>query len=210
MSIKDAWKNENIFAKQLQYNLMELSIGQHGYPPHWYAFLDLINRFKPNNILDIGCGAGVYFKLCEMYFPDMKYTGVDYAEEAVSVAERAWPNGSFAVKNIWDMDENYVGKHEAILMGALLDIMPDADAALDFALSLNPHNILISRVRLTEKPSYYETYAVYEEAETCKYYHNNEYFQQSITKHGYEVASSVGNDFGTGFDAHYYLTKCRK
>ena len=210
MSLKNAWKNKDVFEKQLQLNLQELreiKEGQFNYPAHWYLFLNIMHQFSPRSVLDVGCGVGAYYKLCERHLPNTKYTGVDYSADAIEIAKNAWPYGDFAVKDMWGLTEEDVSSYDVIFVGALLDVMPDADAALDFLLNLYANNVFISRIRLTNEPSHYNTYIAYEEIETCDYYHNNENFKRLIESSGYEVVAAAGDDYGTGFAAHYYLSK---
>ena len=208
--MKNAWKNKNVFVKQLQYNQQELSEikeGQFNYPAHWYLFLSMMHHFNPRSILDIGCGVGAYYKLCERHLPNTEYAGVDYSEDAIEIANHTWSQGSFAVKDLWELTEEDVNSYDVIFVGALLDVMPDADAALDFLLGLHAKNVFISRIRLTDEPSHYKTYTAYEEIETCDYHHNNKNFERLVENGGYTVEAAAGDDYGTGFAAHYYLRR---
>lgn len=71
-------------------------------------FLETLNtvvstilRAQPKNILDLGCGAGVYLPLSN-YFPDIPYHGVDYAENSIAAAKLAYPNAKFSNGDLFD------------------------------------------------------------------------------------------------------------
>jgi len=83
-------------------------------------------------------------------------------------------------------------------LGALLDVLPNGDEVLEHILSISPNNILIARMKLTDKESYYNTYEAYDEITTCVYYHNKTNFFRLCEEYGYDV-SNMNNNF--------YLTK---
>ena len=64
----DAWKNKHVFKEQLLLNEKELD---GNYPTHWSIFIKLYNSIKHSSVLDIGCGAGVYYELFKRHFPDI-------------------------------------------------------------------------------------------------------------------------------------------
>ena len=69
-----------------------------------YSFvMATILRAQPKNILDLGCGAGVYLPLSGM-FPNIAYHGVDYAENSIAAAKRAYPNVVFSVGDLFDFE----------------------------------------------------------------------------------------------------------
>ena len=149
--VKEAWKYSNVFEKQLELNIKELD---NSYPPHWYDFINLIKKFKPLSILDVGCGCGALHELCKRELPSLKYYGIDYSENAIKIAKKTWSEDSFSVKDYLSLDYKYVSKFDLIHMGALLDVLPNGDEALDYIMSLTPKSILIGRMKLTDKESY--------------------------------------------------------
>ena len=188
------WKNKNVFIKQLDLNKKELS---GNYPPHWYSFINLINvlsNVENINLIDIGCGVGVYSEICNRHFENVSYTGMDYSEEAISIAKINWNNDSiFITKDINDIDHGFISNYNLIHMGALLDILPNAEQILDFILGFSIKYILISRVEVSDVMNCY-TYTAYDEITTYKYIHNKDNFLKTIYDNNYKIISVDGNN----------------
>jgi len=191
----DSWKNKNVFEKQYALNYKQLA---DNYPPHWVYIIDIIQKYPAQKILDIGCGCGAMYKLCKKHFPLMEYTGIDYASEAIEVAKSVWNYDKFYVMDYKDLTTEFISNYELIHLGALLDVLPNGDEALDFILSLGPRSVIISRVKLTEKPSFYSTYTAYDEITTYAYYHNIYDLLDLFKKHNYSFDA---------VDDHFYLYK---
>lgn len=199
----NSWKNTSVFKKQLAFNLKELS---GNYPVHWIIILSLIKKYLPSSFLDVGCGCGALYEVCFKEFPNMSYYGVDYSEEAIDLAKLSWCGDSFSVKNYLSLTTDYVAKFDLIHLGALLDVLPNGDEALEHMLSIKPKSLLISRMKFTELPSFYETYKAYDEITTCAYYHNKDNFIKLCEKYGYEISDTLNNGNDTTHK-HVYLNK---
>jgi trans-aconitate methyltransferase len=195
--VTNSWKNDKVFKKQLELNIKELS-NKSNYPSHWIAFISLLKKTKPKTMLDIGCGCGAYYELCRREISDLNYTGMDYSQEAIDLAIKYWSYTGFIVKNYVSLTKEFIGEFDLIHLGALLDVLPNGDEALEFILSLEPKNVLIGRMKLTNEPSFYETYTAYDEIVTCAYHHNRNTFVQLCEKYDYEIMNIENN---------YYLTK---
>ena len=70
------------------------------------------------------------------------------------------------------LTNEFVSKFDVVHMGAVLDVLPNGDEALEHIMSLCPTNILIGRMKLTEMDSYCVTYTAYESITTYAYHHN--------------------------------------
>jgi trans-aconitate methyltransferase len=191
-NVIDSWKNKEVFLKQLNFNLNEI-LCTDNYPEHWKSFIVLLDNFKNKKILDIGCGCGTYYQICKKHFPHIEYTGIDYAEEAISLAKSVWNYDNFYVKNYTDLTPDYVRSFDLIHLGAVLDVLPNGDEALEFILNLSANNILIGRMKLTDKESYYEIYQAYGEIETCAYYHNKQKFIDIAKQYNYCIYNIEDN-----------------
>lgn len=200
ISVINSWKNKKVFEKQLKLNLSELK-SKDSYPPHWVSFITFINQINPSTILDVGCGCGSFYELCRIEFPHIKYTGVDYSNEAIEIAKNKWGYNDFYVKDYTDLTKDYLKNYDVIHLGALFDVLPNGDDALDYILSLNANKLLIGRVKLTEKKSFYEVYRAYDEMETYAYYHNRSNFLKICNKHNYSIIN---------IDNNFYLEKNEK
>ena len=198
--LQNAWKNEKVFQKQLEYNLKEIS-QRWTWPAHWNSCVKLVNHFQPKTVLDIGCGSGVMSEVFRRELPDVEYTGVDYCKEAIDIAKNTWPTQNFYVKDVMEMtseDFNY----DLVFAGALFDVIPNGDDAIKHVMERCSGSILISRMRTTERNSFYETYTAYDEIETCAYYHNKDNFIEMCEDYGYN-AYCIQNRY----DCEFYLVK---
>jgi trans-aconitate methyltransferase len=196
-NVINSWKNDNVFKKQLSLNLEELS-SVSKYPTHWIAFIGLLKKNKPKTMLDIGCGCGAYYELCRREIGELKYIGMDYSQEAISLATKYWSYDGFIVKDYLTLTKEFISEFDLIHLGALLDVLPNGDESLEFILSLEPKNILIGRIKLTNEPSFYETYTAYDEITTYAYHHNRRNFILLCEKYNYEIMN---------IDNNFYLTK---
>lgn len=170
-SLANSWKNSEVFKKQLETNLRELS-SLDKYPVHWNISLQILKNTHVKNLLDIGCGCGSFFKVCKENLPELNYCGCDYSQEAIDIAKKTWPDGCFFTKNIMDFTRNDVVDYDILYASAIMDVSPNGDQMLEKILSLNVKKVLLSRVKMTNSESYYITYKAYDTIETCAYYHN--------------------------------------
>jgi trans-aconitate methyltransferase len=182
----NAWKeNPEVFRKQLELNKFELSTR---HPPHWYDFLQLLAESKAESVLDIGCGCGAVRELFRRYVPHVKYFGIDYSQDAIALAIETWAApDEFGVKDYKDITKEDVADYDLFHLGAVLDILPNADEALDNILTLCPLNVIIGRMKITQLSSHFTTYVAYNAITTCEYYHNEGRFLKLCESHKYSV-----------------------
>lgn len=184
------WKNKKVFEKQLKLNTYQFN---NLYPPHWTEFINTIKSLNIFSILDIGCGSGVYYKLCKKEIPNIRYFGVDYSSEAINIAKKEYSDLNFDVKSINDLTEEYVNKFDLIHLGAVLDILPNGDEILEQILTLKPKKIFIGRIKFTDDPSHYIEYMAYDEIMTYEYRHNLSNFINLSKKHKYTIKFITNN-----------------
>lgn len=84
-------------------------------PVHSSVLRQAASRFKPANVLDIGCGSGRLLRKVHDYWPEAHLSGADPAQGMLSVARQLTPEARF-----------YIGSGEAL---------PLEDASVDLALS---------------------------------------------------------------------------
>jgi predicted TPR repeat methyltransferase len=185
---KDSWKNKTVFEKQLELNIREL---RGPIPSHWRVFLSFIKIIIEDgktikNILDIGCGCGTFSKLLYNNFPSIKYTGMDYAAEAVEIATRQWPFATFKQGDYQELTSTTLSEFDVVNACGLHNVLPDGDSAVEFLLDLNPKILILGKLSVTNRESYYETYQAYNEITTYKFFHNYSWLQNQFLSHGYD------------------------
>lgn len=184
------WKNKKVFEKQFKLNSHEF---YNSYPSHWVEFISTIKSLDISTILDIGCGSGVYYKLCEKELPHIKYFGIDYSAEAIEIARAEYSKLNFDVKSIDELTKEYVNKFDLIHLGAVLDILPNGDEIINQILKLKPKKIFIGRIKFTDSPSHYIEYMAYNEIMTYEYRHNLSNFINLSKKHKYTIKFIANN-----------------
>lgn len=192
----DSWKNKIVFEKQLELNKKELE----SYPPHWVGFVSICNKILENNkqinLLDIGCGCGSYYKICKDNFKDkIKYFGIDYSQEAIEICKKEWDCSSFECKDFFNLNSEYIKHYDAIHLGALLDVLPNGDKALEFILNLKPKYVILGRMDIIEGESKNYTYKAYGEIETYKYLHNKEIVKKIFDTFKYDLIFGYRNNY---------------
>lgn len=80
---------------------------------------NIVLRKHPESIIDIGCGDGANLPLSRL-FPNVKYTGVDYAEKTIEAAERDYPNVAFKVGDAFQLPYEDESFDMAILSSVLI------------------------------------------------------------------------------------------
>ena len=178
----DSWKNSTeAFNSQLQRNISEL----HGnFPPHWDNFLCVIQENDDiTRVVEVGCGAGAYCFLSGENGLD--YIGYDYSDYAVSLARQTW-KGNFVKSNYSDLTSEHIKAGDIVVANALCDVLPNANECLEHLLKLGSENLLIQRVRVTQKDNYFLEYKAYD-LMTYEFYHNEKQLSDTIEKYGYKL-----------------------
>lgn len=189
---KDSWKNRSVFEEQLSLNKKELRT----YPNHWNSFVKCIKHLNRKvNLLDVGCGTGVYKKICQDNFGEsVSYTGIDYSEDAIQIANSEW-DGGFICMDVFDLNPEFLQKYDALHLGALLDVLQNAEDAMNFILSFDTKNVIIGRVLFSFGPSEAETYKAYDKITTYRFKHNKKTFHDIIEMNNYKVILNDGETF---------------
>ena len=208
----DSWKNKEVFKNQLELNQQQLN---DQYPVHWNHFIDILLHLKTSNLLDIGCGVGEICDICSKRFlnyPDnvptcneclqnpsirrqrsrnstpIAFLFEDYSEEAINIAQEHWPSHTWYVKDYNQITPDFVKAYDTIHAGAFLDVLPNGDEVLRLLLGLDVKNVFIGRAKITEKPSYFETYTAYNKITTYAYHHNINNLKNLAEVNGYSLS----------------------
>jgi len=192
---KDSWKNKNVFIKQLELNKKEFL----NYPEHWNVFIKIISNLIINTsnlkLLDIGCGCGSYYKLCQDNFKNnLFYVGIDYSNEAIDLAKTTWNYSNFYCKDLFELNFDFIKNFDIIHLGALLDVLENADEALNFILSFKIKYIYIGRIDIKNDNKFIKIYEAYDEINTYKYIHSYSDFLKIIDMNGYQIIEKINNN----------------
>ena len=171
------------FDRQLALNLKEFD----NHPSHWSYFIDCVSAIKKkiNRVVDVGCGIGAYYALCKKHFPELKYVGIDYSPYAISLAMTHWNHTSFLTLDYKELSPRYFTSSDLLVANALCDVLDNGDECLDFILGLDVPYVMLQRVKLTDKPSFYKRYKAYRQVDTVEFYHNKETLFNITVKHNY-------------------------
>ena len=88
----------------------------------------VIKRYAPNRVLDVGCGNGFSTKMYARKFPSIEFVGMDYSEPMIQVAqEQPSLNCTFYVGDVLD-EATFEGRNfDLILTQRCLQNLPDYD-----------------------------------------------------------------------------------
>ena len=126
-------------------------------------------------------------------FKNLEYSGIDYSVEAIEIAKENWKYDNFFVKSFDEIDKTFIENYDIIHMGALLDILPNAEEALDFILKLGVKYVILSRVEISEQREC-KTYMAYDEIITYKYRHAHDEIMKTIYINNYNVSNIDGDN----------------
>lgn len=199
-NFEDSWKNEKVFKKQLELNSKELS---NSYPSHWNIILFFINELKKDqdirNILDIGCGCGSLAAVLRKHYPEIRYTGIDYAKEAILIARNQWPFARFFHKDYKDLLKKDIERYDIINACSLHNVLPDGDKALERLLNLQPHILLLEKILITNSFSYVTTYQAYDEITTYEFHHNYNNLIKLFSQYDYKIEEQKNDSNSINF-----------
>lgn len=185
LSHVENWKKESVSSKQLELNLRELQ-SEANYPDHWRFFLNFLRQHNYKKILDVGCGVGAYAKLLKDNGLNVEYTGIDYSDNAINIAKKQWGFGNFKCLDYRNLDNEFLCEFDLVHLGAFLDVLPNANEALEFILKQKPKSVFISRIEITKKPSHFTVYNAYDTIKTYSYKHNQKDLVLMFERLGYD------------------------
>jgi SAM-dependent methyltransferase len=73
--------------------------------------------YKPQNILEYGCGIGRNLKYFSRYFPDSKISGCDISAKSIEIAKKGNPQCDFFL--IDDKIKNYFGQFDLVFISCV-------------------------------------------------------------------------------------------
>lgn len=112
--------------------------------------MEFIAPMPGTTLLDAGCGAGAYGKLCDKAFPQICYTGTDFSAPMIENARMIANYGRFRV---CDFYANDFSAYDIVLASSVLEYAGDF-AALRFLLGHARRWVILHRLRLCAEPSH--------------------------------------------------------
>jgi SAM-dependent methyltransferase len=95
----------------------------------WTILADRIRTSAVRSVLDIGCGSGQFASCLFALTPIERYTGLDFSAEAIALARRACPQGTFVVGDATAATIYDDTPHDILTCTEMLEHVPN-DAAV--------------------------------------------------------------------------------
>lgn len=98
----DSWHEQ--MASQEQYDIFSL--------PWYKTVIKLLPVLNGKNVIEVGCGRGVFANFLATKYPEAKITAVDFSESAIALANNRYggvPNLNFEVGNAESLHLKQVG-----------------------------------------------------------------------------------------------------
>ncbi|MCT4638555.1 MAG: methyltransferase domain-containing protein [Bacteroidales bacterium] len=121
----------------------------------------LISKIKPQSVLDIGCGDGIYTNEIKLGFPDIEVSGFDYSEEAINVACNNYKDMKFYRMDIYKIEDNIHKTYDLCVIRGLLHHLSDPFGALSEVSKICKNIIIVEPngnnpiLKIIEKTSKY-------------------------------------------------------
>jgi SAM-dependent methyltransferase len=127
---------------------VEASLSQDPWPLVFLRFLECMDKIAMDaeGILDVGCGVGVYGRICQQYYPRLHYTGTDISPHMIEVARSFAPDLQFDACGFWDND--FAGS-DIVLAAGVVEYTEDPAEALSFLLRNSRKYVILHRLHLT-------------------------------------------------------------
>ncbi len=121
--------------------------------------LDLVNRIKlyrPNNILDIGCGPGNSSKVLRDAFPNARILGIDSSENMIKKAKETYLDIDFKVMDISD-DSHNLNNFDIIFSNACLQWVDNHRKLIPMLFSkLNKNGVLAVQIPMNSQETLFK------------------------------------------------------
>jgi 2-polyprenyl-3-methyl-5-hydroxy-6-metoxy-1,4-benzoquinol methylase len=111
-----------------------------------YKYLVDNNVLKRNqNVLEVGCGGGVFYKEYEIYLKGLnnQYTCMDIEEAPLTQARKIADYVDFKCLDIHEYPKNELGKHDVILMVQTYICVPNIDKVIKRYFKQNPNGKIV-------------------------------------------------------------------
>jgi len=137
----------------------------------------------PRKLLDVGCGVGHYSELLRRFYPEVEYTGIDFSESMIELAQAEFGNnGTFLATDLFDFD--FTG-FDTVLASSVADVTNEHMAYMNHIASRAEGTIIWHRVKASACPTYVELRPSYEKKLTYSVTYNQGTFVNLFAEFGF-------------------------
>ena len=133
-NLRDAWKSEEIPARQREIVDNELARFRNGKPVKVFdVAIEALNQLpyadREFSLLDVGCASGFYSEVFELSGFRVKYTGCDYSDALIASAKNAYPDALFDVEDATRLSYRD-SSFDVVVSGCCLLHIPEYEIAI--------------------------------------------------------------------------------
>lgn len=192
--LRQSWKDNNIPARQRKLVEQELASYRRGDAmPVFDTLISSIKTINPEgkrlSILEIGCSSGYYGEVFQIAGLNLAYSGCDYSESFIGLAQSLYPEFRFKVLDATQL--NYQdGEFDIAISGCCLLHIPDYGAAIAETARVTSRYAIFHRTPMVigEPNKYFrkQAYGV----ETVEIHFNEPEFLALLRSHGLEIIAT--------------------
>jgi SAM-dependent methyltransferase len=194
--LRGSWRDEDVARRMAKLTERQLAEPEAVAPFRSFraaieALLERDGLPSPVRVFDVGCGIGGYADLLERYFPGrFEYVGADSSEAVLAAARRRSPGRTFEQRDL--LVDGVPDGYEVILASALIDVVPEWEAALERLFAADAPVVLLHRQRIAiHRPSRVETASGYGDQRTYATRLNLGDIESAAARHGRRVVDQV-------------------
>jgi len=162
----DGWKGNKVASNMLKVSQFDISRARKGdVNINILTNIELIKRtgLREFTCLDVGCGIGSYVDLFRILIPTLKikYTGIDYSAELISIANKRY--GSIAKFQVGNMQNiPFESKSfDVVCSSSVLPYSPDYNQAVSELSRVARKYVLITRIMVTKGKEVFQKQKAY-------------------------------------------------
>jgi len=189
--LRAAWKAEVLPKRQRDLVNRQLEAYRHGLPVDVFDVLvrtlaDLPGVHNGASLLEIGCASGYYSEVLEIAGLSLQYTGCDYSEALIAMAQCFYPSRCFDVADATAL--HYPDNaFDIVISGCCLLHIPEYEQAVSEAVRVARDYVIFHRTPVVVgQPTRYFRKLAYD-VETVEIHFGEPQFLTLLHKHGLEL-----------------------